>query len=311
MRIIKPKALRHGDVIGIAAPASPPVSEEKLAKGISYLERLGYRIELGKNLYRKRGYLAGTDGQRASDIHELFVNKKVKAIFNARGGFGCMRILPLLDYNLIRRHPKIFVGYSDVTVLQLALFTKIGLATFSGPMVAVEMADGLSGTVEEQFWKCLTHPKALDLIYMNKKKKKVFQKGNSTGRIIGGNLSLIAAMVGTPYFPSASDLLLVLEEIGERPYRIDRMLRQLQLANVLKKTKGVLLGSFDDCEPEKGKPSLALQQVFNDIFANGSYPVMSGLSCGHRNNSLTIPLGVRARIDTVTGALRFLENAVE
>ena len=155
MRIIKPQALRRGDIIGICAPASPPSSEDKITKGIAYLERLGYHVQLGRSVYHKHGYLAGSDSQRASDLNELFVNPKVKAIFTVRGGYGVHRILPLLNYNLIKRNPKILVGYSDISALQLALFTKTGLVTFSGPMVAVEMASGLKGETEEFFWRCL------------------------------------------------------------------------------------------------------------------------------------------------------------
>ncbi len=311
MRIIKPKALRRGDVIGIAAPASPPVSEEKLASGIRYLEQLGYRLELGSNLYHRRGYLAGTDEERVSDIHQLFSNTNVNAIFTARGGYGSMRILSLLDYRLIQKNPKILVGYSDITALQLALFTKIGLITFSGPMVSVEMAQGLTGNAEEQFWKCLTYPQLLPPIRITKQKKKIYHKGRTSGRLLGGNLSLIVSLIGTPYFPTLREALWLLEDTGERPYRIERMLRQMQLANVFKHTKGVLLGSFNDCEPQQGKPSLSLQEVFEDIFSNTSFPVLGELKYGHIDNLQTIPIGVRASMDTATATIQFLESAVK
>src|SRR5207302_6798876 len=156
MRIIKPGALHRGDIIGICSPASAPASDHDLSRGIAYLERLGYRVELGKHVRLKRGYLAGTDAQRASDLNELFANRKVKAIFTARGGYGSHRILPLLNYPVIRRNPKILVGYSDITALQFALMAKVGLVTYSGPMLAQGMSAGLGGRVEGRACRWVT-----------------------------------------------------------------------------------------------------------------------------------------------------------
>jgi len=308
MKIVKPKALRKGDVIGIAAPASPPESEERLEKGIRYLERLGYRIVLGSHLHRRRGYLAGTDRERASDLYELFSHPDVKAIFTARGGYGCMRILPYLDYSFIRRHPKILVGYSDITALQMALFAKAGLVTFSGPMVAVEMADGLSGKREEQFWRTLTSTKPPGKVHVERWNNPT--KKNPAGRIIGGNLSLVAALATTPYFPKANNHILLLEEIGERPYRIDRMLQQISLSGIFKKTNGIVLGSFKDCGPEAGKPSLTLNEVIEQTFQPFTFPVVGRLPYGHTKKSLTIPLGVRVHLDVSGGSVEFLEGGV-
>jgi muramoyltetrapeptide carboxypeptidase len=311
MRIIKPKALKHGDVIGIAAPASPPSSEDKLHKGIRYLEHLGYRIELGKHIYNRRGYLAGTDLNRASDLHQLFRNKKVKAIFTARGGYGCQRLVPLLDYDLIKRNTKILVGYSDISVLHLSLFAKTGLITFSGPMVAVEMATGISGKAEEQFWECLTSTKPLGTIHGERKRIiTIPHRGTTTGRLLGGNLSLIAALLGTPYFPSFHKSILLLEEIGEQPYRIDRLLHQLKLGGIFHNVNGVMLGEFTDCNPKKGKESLTLKEVFQDIFRDEQYPIASGFNFGHVKNSLTLPIGVRIRLNAVSGKVQFLETSV-
>ena len=311
MRIIKPKALKRGDVIGIAAPASPPASEEKLSRGIRYLEQLGYRIKLGRNVHRKRGYLAGTDQQRASDLHELFADKNIKAIFSARGGYGATRILPLLDYNLIRRNPKILVGYSDITALHLALFTRSGLTSFSGPMAAVEMADGLNGNAEEVFWRNVTSAKPIGTIQSKKNERFIGkQTGRSTGRLLGGNLSLLSVLVGTPYIPTTGNLIVLIEEIDERPYRIDRMLQHLKLSNMFRKSNGVVLGSFAGCQAEKGKPSLSLQQVLADTFQEYSRPIVAGIHFGHVKNSLSLPVGVRVRLNGVRGTLEFLEAGV-
>src|SRR6267378_2398488 len=312
MRIIKPGALHRGDIIGVCSPGSAPASDHDLSRGIAYLERLGYRVELGKHLRFKRGYLAGSDAQRASDVNDLFANRKVKAIFTARGGYGSHRILPLLNYPVIKRNPKILVGYSDITALQLALMAKVGLVTYSGPMVAAEMAAGFGGSAEEWFWRCLTSRQALPSM-----QAKVLRHGpqrkrhaQTAGRLIGGNLSVVAASVGTPYFPRISSPILLLEEIDERPYRIDRMLQQMLLAGAFDRARGVVLGSFVDCRPAKGKPSLTLRQVFLDTFAGFNFPVLEGVRYGHVKNSLTMPLGVRVRLNASRGQIAFLESAV-
>ena len=304
--IIKPKALRRGDLIGVCAPAGPALAEEDLQKGIRYLEQLGYRVLLSPHVLRRRGYLAGTDRDRADDLMGLFANPQVKAIIALRGGYGTQRILPLLDFNAIRKNPKIVVGYSDLTALSLALYAKARLVTFAGPMVAAELARGLTGVAEEFFWRCLTSTKPLGTF---PGPSSMFRKGRSEGRILGGNLSLVAAMAGTPFFPSFDKTLLLLEEIGERPYRVDRMLQQLSLAGAWKSSSGILLGTFVECGPEKGKPSLTLTEVFDDAFSDFPHPIVSDLHHGHVRQSLTVPIGVLARIQNSRN-LNILESAV-
>ena len=310
MRIIKPGALRRGDVIGICAPASPPSSPDALDAGIRYLEQLGYRIELGKNLYRRRGYLAGSDAQRISDLHDMYLNPQVKAIFAARGGYGAHRILARLNYRLIRRHPKILVGYSDITALQMAIYAKARMTSISGAMVT-EMPATFKPATEEMFWRSLTSPKPLGVI--RGMKNGWMTSGNdkmSSGRILGGNLSLLAGMMGTSYFPLFDRLVLLLEDIDERPYRVDRTLQQLRLNGVFAKAYGIVLGAFIDCTPVKGKASLRLNQVFAETLQGFSFPILSGFRYGHLINSLTIPLGVRVRVNGFRNTLEFLEAAV-
>ncbi len=310
MRILKPAALRHGDVIGICAPASPPASPDSLDAGIRYLEQLGYRVELGKNLYRKRGYLAGSDAQRVADIHQLFLNPKVKAIVAARGGYGAHRILAKLNYKLIRRNPKILVGYSDVTALQMAIFSRARLTSVSGAMV-IEMPGTFKPAREEMFWRSLTSKKPLGIIRGARNWPLQFSREKiSNGRILGGNLSLLAGLMGTPYFPLINHLVLLLEEIDERPYRVDRTLQQMKLNRLFERARGIVLGAFIDCTPVKGKPSLRLQQVFGETFHDTSIPILSGFRYGHLSNSLTIPLGVRVRLNGTKNTLEFLESAV-
>ena len=309
MRIIKPKRLRQGDVIGICAPAGPLASPDLLTPGIRYLEQLGYRIELSSNLYRKHGYLAGSDAQRVADLHELFTNKHVKAIFAARGGYGSHRILPLLDYGIIKRNPKIIVGYSDITALQLALFSKTGLTSLSGPMV-VEMPSTFTPTSEEMFWRAVTSAKPLETFTAKRKQSYNNGQSSATGRLLGGNLSLIAALIGTPYFPIVKNSILLLEEIDERPYRVDRMLLQIKLKGILEQSNGIILGDFTDCVPVKGKPSLKLSQVFMESFNDLHYPILSGFRYGHIKHSLTMPIGVNVRLHRQKNSIEFLESAV-
>ena len=310
MNIIKPPPLRRGDVIGICAPASAPEKDHSLQQGIRYLEQLGYVVKLGNNIHRKHGYLAGSDMHRASDVHDLFADRQVKAIFAARGGYGSHRILPLLDYQTIKRNPKILVGYSDITALQLAILMKTGLLSFSGPMVASDMGKKFTGVAEEWFWRCVTSTKKLPSLPSKKNFIGAVKKKISSGRLIGGNLSILAALVGTPYVPSLNNSILLLEEIDERPYRIDRLLQQLKLGGVLAQSRGAVLGTFVNCLPAKGKSSLTLREVFRETFSNYSYPILSGIRYGHVQNPMTMPIGAMIRLDAEQKRVVFLESCL-
>ncbi len=309
--IVKPPRLRRGDVIGVCAPASSASAREDLESGVRYLEKMGFRVRLGRNVHRRRGYLAGSDAERASDINDFFSDRTVKAIFTVRGGYGSGRILSLLDYPLMRRHPKIFVGYSDITALHFAMLARAGLITFSGPMVAVEMSQGLEGQVEARFWENLMHPRPPLAMTSASRGTTAAGKKPVKGRLLGGNLTLIATLLGTPYFPRIRDPLILIEEIDERPYRVNRMLQQLKLAGVLDRAAGIALGRFIDCRPEKGKPSLTIQQVIEDTFSGYRYPVLAGIPYGHFKESLSFPIGIRVKLDTGAGQIIFLEPAVE
>jgi muramoyltetrapeptide carboxypeptidase len=309
MRIIKPKALKKNDVIGICAPASPVKSITSLSKGVGYLESLGYRVKIGKNVSLEYGYLAGKDDQRAKDFNELVYDKKVKAIFFLRGGYGSLRILPFINYDELKRNPKIIVGYSDLTALQLAIFKNTGLATFCGPMIATDFSKIFSGYAEELFWKMLTYKKPLGSLAKNLfHRTHVVKKGTASGRILGGNLSMVSSMIGNKNLPSFANAILLLEEVGEAPYRIDRMLHQLKYAGVLENLSGVLLGDFSTCKPEREKPSLSVQEIFNQIFK--SYPALSDVHFGHIKNPITFPLGLNLKIDIGKQEISILESTV-
>ncbi len=312
MPIIKPPRLKKGDLIGLVAPASTPSPNEKIEKGVLYLERLGYRVKVGKFVQEVLGYLAGTDDQRVSDLNEMLHDKNVKAIFALRGGYGTPRILSRIDYAAARRNPKIIVGYSDLTALQLALFKKIGLVTFSGPMVAVEMWNSIDPYTEEHFWRLLTSTKKIGSL-KNPENEPVrsMNPGKAQGRLIGGNFSLMASLMGTPYQPNFAKALLVLEEVDEAPHRVDRMFAQLHNAGVLKKISGLILGKFTDCVPsDPSKPHLAIEQVLQDVSQRVKCPVVSNFQYGHIPKKLTIPLGLTARMEPRKGLIVVEESGV-
>jgi len=312
MGIIKPKRLKQGDVIGIISPASSPDDNSKINRGVAYLEKLGYRVEVGKNVGSHEGYLAGTDSQRLADLHEMFKNRQIKAILSIRGGYGSGRLLDKIDYKLIRNNPKIFVGYSDINALQMAFFAKTGLITFAGPMVAVDFHDEVSTFTEEVFWRTITSNKKIGRIQNPRKEKfYVLNKGRSSGRILGGNLSLINSLIGTEYFPKLKGAILLLEDINEAPYRIDRMLNQLRLSKILKQINGVILGHFVDCyEQDPTKQTFTLNEVIIEYFQNLKMPVIYNVKHGHIKENITIPYGLKCVLNATRGFIEIPENAV-
>lgn len=313
MSLIKPKKLNKGDLIGIISPASSPDDLSRIEKGVLYLESLGYRVEVGKNVGKYYGYLAGTDEERLEDLHSMFQNKNVKAIFCVRGGYGSGRILDKINYNLIKKNPKIFVGYSDINALQLAFYTKIGLVSFIGPMLAVDFYDEISPFTEEHFWKIITSDKKIGKI-SNPNSEKFFtlNKGKASGKIVGSNLTLITSLLGTEFFPKLNDSILLLEDIHEEPYRIDRMLNQLRLAKVFKQVKGIVLGNFIECIPKDPETrSFTLNEIIIDYFQNKcKLPLIYNVNHGHIKHNITIPIGLKCNLNATKGTLEIIENAV-
>ncbi len=313
MKVIKPKRLRKGDLIGVISPASSPNELERIEKGVKYLEGLGYKVDVGKNVGKVHGYLAGTDEERLDDLHSMFSNKDVKAIFNVRGGYGSGRLLDKINYGLIKRNPKIFVGYSDITALQMAFLKKTGLVTFAGPMVAVDFAsDNVDPFTEENFWKIITSSKKIGKINNpNNEKFYTLSKGRGEGSLIGGNLALLISLMGTDYQPHFNNSILLLEDIGEDPYRIDRMFYQLKYAKVFSKIKGVILGRFVDCYiKDKTQSSLTLNDVISDYLEELKIPVLYNVKHGHIKENLTIPWGLKTKINTSRCFIEITESAV-
>ncbi|MEK6755286.1 MAG: LD-carboxypeptidase [Bacteroidota bacterium] len=312
MKILKPPRLQKGDVIGVVSPASPPSAQEKIDKGVQYLERLGYRVKVGHHVMAQHGYLAGTDEQRAADLNDMLRDREVKAIFAIRGGYGTPRLLHLIDYRAMLRNPKIVVGYSDLTALQLALFKKTGLITFSGPMVGVEMWENIDPFTEEHFWRVVTS-KARIGVLANSAEEGVacYNRGKAAGRLLGGTFSLLMSLMGTPFFPDLRKSLLVLEDVDEAPHRVDRMFAQLSHSGILKKISGLVLGKFIDCVPsDPTKPHLTIEQVLQEAVLKISSPVLTNFQYGHIPRKLTLPIGLRALLDTRHGVLEVLEGGV-
>ncbi len=312
MRVIKPPKLKQGDLVGIISPASSPDDLTRIERGVKYFEKIGYRTIVGENVGQYRGYLAGDDDNRISDLHKMFSNKDVKAIFTVRGGYGSPRLLDRINYNLIKKNPKVFVGYSDITALHLAFYQKAGLVTFAGPMVAVDFHNEVSPFTEEIFWGMVTSNKKIGRLPVPLDEKLfTLIKGSTEGRLIGGNLALVLSLAGTEYMPPFKDKILFLEDIGENPYRIDRMLNQLKLMKVFKQIKGVILGTFTDCnENDPEKRSLSLNEVIFDYFSKFKIPVIYNFQHGHIKNNITLPMGLKYKLNATKCFVEINESAV-
>lgn len=298
MKTITPKALHKGDTIGLISPSSHCAYPEKIGQAIGYLEKNGYQVKPSHHLNCIDTDPAIADQHKLHDLHEMFREPAIKAIICLRGGAGASRLLKKIDYSLIADNPKIFVGYSDITALSLALFAKTGLISFSGPMLTTELYEPTPYT-EEHFWEMLTSPSyALSLRNHPAHPVTCIRAGEAEGSLIGGNLSVLSSMIGTPYLPSLNDALLFLEDINEPAYRIDRMLSHLDNAALLASCKGVLFGQFGNGAENTKEEHIRLQNIFAyySEHAHTNGPVMRGLSYGHIRNLMTIPVGARFKM---------------
>jgi muramoyltetrapeptide carboxypeptidase len=283
MKTRKPARLTPGDTVGLISPASPVTRPELITESVTYIEGMQLRVKLGAHTGSACGYLAGSDEERVGDIHSMFLDKDVKAVFCLRGGYGSGRLLEQIDYRIIKKHPKLFIGYSDITALHMAFLTHSGLPGISGPMPAVDFRGTPNEFTTDAFWELVMQPKA----WRNKRLPAVHQmeclaKGKAEGVLLGGNLALITSLIGTPYVPDFRNKILFLEEVGEAPYRVDRMLNQLKLSGILRAVAGIVLGAFTDCsESEPEKPTLELEEIFLQYFGELGKPVLTGYPHGH------------------------------
>ncbi len=307
--MIKPLRLRPGARVGICAPSSCIDHRDWFAKGIETIEGLGLVPVVPKGVYRKKRYLAGDDLHRSAILNSLFGDSSIDAVFFARGGTGMSRILDLLDWRLIRSNPKVVMGYSDITALNLAMWQKHRMVSYSGPMITRGWNTAGVGILEsfteilsgsgETVWK------------FRQQEFKVFSSGIAEGRLIGGNLSTLCGLIGTPYMPRLKDSIFFLEDIDETPESVDRMLSHLKLAGILDSVSAVMLGDFAMRKKRDKSTSANLGFAFDSYFKNVAMPVVGRLPFGHLDDMIILPVGVKARLDTGTRTLELLERAVK
>ncbi|MYL48917.1 LD-carboxypeptidase [Halobacillus litoralis] len=287
--MMKPERLNQGDTVGVIAPASPP-DLKNLDKGLSFLESLGLKVKLGDHVKEKHGYLAGNDEERLEDFHQMFQDPDVAAIFCAGGGYGTGRIVSTIDYATVKANPKIFWGYSDITCLHTAIRQETGLVTFHGPMLCSDNGKEDFDTESEKMFQQLLEP---EVIHYDERLSplEVIAEGEASGEVVGGNLSLLVNGMGTPYEIDTKGKLLLMEDVGEQPYRLDSFFNQLKLAGKLEDAAGIILGDFSGSETEDG---LTLSQVFEDYFSQLNKPVIAGFKMGHCLPHYSIPFGTDA-----------------
>lgn len=306
------KRLMPGDTLGLIAPAGVVRDASAIDRAVQAAEGMGYRVKLGDSARGHYGYLAGTDAARAGDVNAMFADDAVDAVVCLRGGYGCMRLLDRLDYDLIAAHPKIFMGYSDVTALHIALNQRCDLLTFHGPMAAADWSDGaVDAFTHENMLRVLTSPHPVgELPNPPDDPRHTVNPGCAQGRLTGGNLTLLAASLGTPWEIDTRGKLLFIEEVGEKTYAVDRLLTQLRLAGKFADCAGVVFGDFANCPMEYQAYGLPLETVIRDVVAPCGKPIFMGLRCGHCTPKLTLPLGAQCAMDADKCTLTVLEGAV-
>jgi muramoyltetrapeptide carboxypeptidase len=313
-RVVKPKRLSEGDTLGLVLPASNEMAADDIAWGREQLEALGFKVVMGRHAYDRHGYFAGTDRDRAADVNRMFADKDIDGIVCYTGGWGTPRMLPFLDYDLIARNPKVIIGFSDITALINTIYQKTGLVTFHGPVAGSTFTEYSA----ENFRKVVMTAEPAGLLEPPEKRPSELvdrtnriihlAPGKASGRLVGGNLTLIAATMGTPYEIDTAGAILFLEDIREEIYRVDRMLTQLALGGKFDRAAGIVFGRCTECQT---RPSgFSLEDILRDRFGSLPVPAISGLSFGHIQDKLTLPIGIMATLDADAGTLSIDEAAV-
>jgi muramoyltetrapeptide carboxypeptidase len=313
--VIKPKRLREGDVVGLASPSGATFFPDRAEVAREGLVAMGLEVRFGDHLLDRYGYLGGRDEDRAADINTFFADPEVKAVFSLRGGWGCNRLLPLLDYELIRKNPKIVMGLSDITGLLLGVYAKTGLVTYHGPTGGSSWnafsAEHMRRVLFDGEAMTMRNPAGeADRLVQVQDRVLTITPGKARGRLVGGNLSVLAALVGSDYLPTFDGCIFFIEDVREEVYRVDRMLTQLKLAGLLDRIAGFIFGRCSDCEPSRRYGSLTLPEVLDDHIAPLGVPAWYGSMIGHIKHNFTVPLGIEAEIDSVSGTIKLLEPAV-
>jgi len=304
----KPKKLESGDKIAVTAPGGAIWDQKDVLRFEQLLKSMGYLVVLGETLTKKKGYLAGTDEERSNELMSLFADPSIDGIIAMRGGWGCARILDKLDYSVIQSNPKVLMGFSDITSLLNAIYIKTGLVTFHG-LVGVNSWNEFSTNVFNRV-VCNGETCSLPLDPLSTSYFVTLNKGKASGKLFGGNLSVISGLVGSPYFEIPENSILFLEETNEEPYVVDRLLTHFKLANVYEKLNGVVFGNCSRCLAENPLQSIPTIEVIREHFSEIKIPVSYGSPIGHIASKWTLPIGIEVEMDAETGSLTLLESAV-
>lgn len=320
MKTIKPLKLKPGDKVGIISPSGPVVFKKKLRLrvGIRELERLGLKVVLGKNVFRKYGgYMAGTIRERIDDLHAMFKNRQIKAIFTSRGGFCANQLLPYIDFSLIKKNPKIILGFSDISVLLNAIYAKTGLITFHGVNMGLKLANSIwEEFTRDYFVKAFFHSKPIGRI-SGSTSWKILRGGRARGRLLGGNLSVLRTLLGTKYSPDWQGAILFWEDCDITYEDLDHFLTHMKLAGVFDKINGMIIGKLYNIKKIKARSEIAKLSFFSPEKiilerTNGyKFPVISNVSFGHHCEQITIPVGIKATIDTSKKLFSIDESGVK
>jgi muramoyltetrapeptide carboxypeptidase len=301
-----PAPLKRGDTVGIVAASGPP-DPDILREGVKFFEEQGLEVREGCHVYQRQGYLAGTDSQRCEDLNSMLADEEVRGIFFARGGYGVMRVLDTLDMEAIERDPKLLVGMSDVTALQLSLSARCGLVTLAGPMTAGQIGWGLDELSRESLATSITEPLyGRDLSCGSWEKLRILRNGRAEGTLLGGCLSLVTALLGTRHCPDYEGAILLLEDVNEPAYRLDRMLTQLKLAGILDAVSGLVLGHF--LGPEGVDLGEEVERVVSELTEDRAMPIISAFPHGHTLPNVAVTIGAPIEIDTDQALIRVLQK---
>lgn len=302
---LKPKRIKPGATLGLVAPGSPIYNPSDFENMIKSLEGLGYTLVLGKHVKDRKGYLAGIDEDRISDLINMFQDENIDAILCTRGGWGSNRLLPLIDFEVIKNNPKPLIGFSDITSLLLSIYKKTGMVTFHGPVGKSEWNEFTVASWNDVLIKA---KKASYEIPEDQTDSFTITSGEAEGVLLGGNLTVLTSMIGSDYLPDFDEAILFFEDIGEDVYRVDRMLTQLKLSGILNKVSGFVFGKCTDCSA--GSNSLTLKEVFEDHITPLDIPAFYGAMISHEERNITLPIGIKARMDADKKKIQLLETAV-
>ncbi len=309
--MLKPKPLHRGDTIGLVGISGAlREADVKYPKMMEAIDALGYRVIEADSCRERYGYLSGTDESRARGLNQMFADDRVDAVVCMRGGYGVARMLDRVDFDVIRANPKILLGYSDITALHTAIHEKVGMVTFHGPMPSTCWPK-FDDFTRDSMLRALTSTQPLGVLKNPEGKAPVcVVPGTCEGTLVGGNLTLIASACGTPYALDVEDKVLLLEDIGEKYYRLDSMLTQLRQAGMFEKCAGVVLGGFTECSVEYPEYTFALEEIIRDIIVPAGKPVLANMAIGHMDTKITVPLGVKCRLNATAGTLEITEAAL-